>query len=79
MPYTVKVADNYDYMETGYTSGSYPSVEEAVEACQRIVERCLEKDYEPGMSAQALYQRYRMFGDDPYIVGTPGESFSAWA
>jgi hypothetical protein len=52
-------------------------------ACRRIVDRSLEEEYRPGISAQALYDRYVSFGDDPFIVVDDGTdkdaAFSAWS
>jgi len=78
MSYKVKVADNYDYMDSSYTAGIYSTLEAAVEACKRIVDQCLNNAYKPGMSAAALNQSYQMFGDDPYILGGRNVPFSAW-
>jgi hypothetical protein len=80
MTYTVFVDDNFHYMDKGArtTHGEFETLEAAIEAAKEIVDDGLLHDYEPGMSASALYTRYTMFGDDPWISG-PGETpFSAW-
>lgn len=80
MTYTLRVDDNYDYMDADarYTHGEFESVESALQAAQTIVLDYLSAAYTPGMSADALYQNYTSFGVDPFIVG-PGDSpFSAW-
>jgi hypothetical protein len=77
--YTVYVDDNFDYMDEDKrtTYGNYESLEEAVQVCKTIVDACLTRAHEPGMSARKLYEEYVAAGDDPFIVG-PGASFSAW-
>jgi hypothetical protein len=47
------------------------------------VDRFLRCEYVPGMAARALYFRYMMFGEDPFVVdraGSPDHAcgFSAW-
>ena len=39
-----------------------------------IVDGCL--GYKPGMTAEALFKSYSMFGEDPFVV--PDVGFSAW-
>lgn len=80
MAYVVKVDDNYDYMSGSYRQGDYATLEAAIEACKKIVDCSLDNLHEPGMTPGALYQRYMMFGDDPYILTDgPGSGlFSAW-
>ena len=78
-PYTVYVDDNFHYMDEDarYKYGAYESLEEAVQVCKAIVDACLTRGYEPGVSARKLYEGYVASGDDPFIVG-PGAKFSAW-
>jgi hypothetical protein len=85
MSFRVLVDDNYHYMDTTerWTLGEYATYAEALAACKRLVDQCLEEGYTPGKTAEALYGYYTMFGDDPFIVeisGSPGTSagFSAW-
>jgi len=58
-------------------------VEEALPACRGVVDRSLEEEYRPGISAETLYDRYVSFGDDPFIVVLDGPddraTFSAWS
>jgi hypothetical protein len=80
--YTVIVADNFHYMDESESDivGQYTSITEAVAACKLIVEKSLQHEYRPRMSADDLYDRYKSFGDDPFIRG-PGAGrtiFSAW-
>jgi hypothetical protein len=82
--YKVLVDDNFDYMDEDrrYEHGVYPTVEEAISACKRIVDSNLAGFLKPGMTASELYDAYRGFGDDPFIVCLkPDEEpvrFSAW-
>jgi hypothetical protein len=77
--YTVYVDDNFQYMDEDARTkhGTYESLEEALQACKAIVDACLMRGYEPGMSARQLYEGYVASGDDPFIVG-PDAHFSAW-
>jgi hypothetical protein len=83
--YTVLVDDNYHSGDESerYTSGTFPSLEAAIEACKYIVDEFLEescKGIEP--SSDALYKHYVAFGPDPFIVtNAPSMAeapFSAW-
>jgi hypothetical protein len=62
--------------------GIYDSAQDALAACRAIVDSSLQEGYRPGMSAEALYQSYVSFGDDPFIVVIGGQDdeakFSAW-
>jgi hypothetical protein len=80
MTYNVFVDDNYHHgdEDARYRLGEFETIDAAVEACRKIVDRCLEEDYQPDMTAEALWSRYTMFGDDPYIVGEDPLPFSAW-
>ena len=84
MPYTVFIDDNFRYQNEPerVTHGQFETAAEAVAACQRIVDDFLASVFEPGMSATALYDLYKSFGDDPFVVpadpkGAP-VAFSAW-
>jgi len=82
--YKIVVADNFNYMdeEQQVEGRRYPTYEEAVAACRRIVDSWLDWQHEPGMTADALYDTYTAFGDDPFIIALDdapvGERFSAW-
>jgi hypothetical protein len=82
--YTILVDDNYHYMDetARYTRASFDTLEDAIRECKRIVDRSLEEMYEPGMAAGELLGKYKMFGEDPFIVSKrlPSTSvpFSAW-
>jgi len=80
--YTVLVADNAHYQDEDerYELGSFATYEQAVAACRAIVDRCLEGEHRPGMSADELFSLYTSFGEDPFIRGEPeSPSFSAWS
>lgn len=57
-------------------------LEEALTECRRLVENWLQERCSPSISAQALYDGYMMYGDDPFIVVVDGTDesakFSAW-
>jgi hypothetical protein len=62
-----------------YLAGSFGDREEAVRRCVEIVESSLFNEYRPGMSAKELMDRYKSFGEDPWISGSDeGCKFSAW-
>jgi hypothetical protein len=81
MSYIVFVDDNYHFSDDDYRykKGIYESYEEAKEVCKNIVDDFLKNDYRQGMNAEDLYERYKFFGDAPYIIPDDGEiKFSAW-
>jgi hypothetical protein len=67
--YKVVVDDNFHYMESSCRNvhGTCKTAREAIAACRGIVDRSLEEGYQPGMSAEGLYDCYVRFGDDPFI------------
>jgi hypothetical protein len=83
--YKVLVDDNFHYMESDARreQGTYETVEEALAVCRGIVDRLLAENCEPGVSAEALYEHYVSFGEDPFIVVLDGvddrAKFSAWS
>jgi len=84
MPFTVYIDDNYAFMDEDrrLTLGVFETYQGAVAAARKLVDNFLLENYKPGMTAEALYQGYTGFGDDPFIIGEgPGkgsEKFSAW-
>jgi hypothetical protein len=78
------VDDNFHTMDEDerYEHCVYKTAEEAIAACREIVDRSLEHAYKPGISAEALYEFYVSFGDDPFVVALDGADdnakFSAW-
>jgi len=83
--YRVMVDDNFHYqdLDERREQGTYESLEEALAVCRRAVDQSLAEEYRPGMSADALYDRYVSFGDDPFIEVLDGAddraTFSAWS
>ena len=82
MSYQVWVDDKFHHMDEDgrHALGEFASVEVAVRACRQIVDDFLLSNYKPGMSTEALYGAYTMFGEDPWISGAAEESrpFSSW-
>jgi hypothetical protein len=80
MTYSVRVDDNYHYMDPSerYTHGTFDTLEEALKAARQIVDSYLASAYAPGMAADKLYHSYTTFGDDPFIIGPGKAHFSAW-
>jgi hypothetical protein len=81
--YRVKVDDNFHFMDEDERTeiGIFDSGDEALAACREVVEKSLRHHYKSGMSAAALFEQYKSFGDDPFIVaeGTDVKiEFSAW-
>jgi hypothetical protein len=84
--YKVLVDDNFHYHDPNdrRLHGVYETAAEAIAACRAIVEKSLEEEGRPGISAESLYERYTSFGDDPFIVvdGADADArvtFSAWS
>jgi hypothetical protein len=84
MSYRVLIDDNFHYQDESerVQHGVFATAEEALAACRSIVDGFLIDALKPGMSADALYESYTAFGEDPFIVPVdPGEApvmFSAW-
>jgi hypothetical protein len=84
--YTVLVDENSHYQDEDerYEHGAFATYDEAIFACQRIVDDFLARQYQSGMTAEELYRLYTSFGDDPFIrsddasSATPASRFSAW-
>ena len=83
--YRVMVDDNFNYQDEDERRehGTYETVEGALAVCRGLVDRSLAEEHRPGISAEALYDRYVSFGDDPFIVVIEGvddsATFSAWS
>ncbi len=79
------VDDNFHYQDPDdrREHGTYDTVDEALAACRDIVDRSLANEFRTGISADALYDRYMSFGDDPSIMVLDGvdekAKFSAWS
>ena len=80
--YEVFVDDNFHYQDEDerYRLGAFPTCAAATAACRNIVDQYLTSAYQPGMTAEKLWQSYRDFGEDPFIraTGVPACTFSAW-
>lgn len=83
--YKVLIDDNFHFMGESerITHGLFVTAAEAIAACEKIVDDCLEPMLGPGMTATALYEQYESFGDDPFIMPVDPDAapvaFSAWA
>lgn len=81
----VMVDDNFHYHEPDERRehGVCETADQAIAACQEIVDRSLEGEHRPGISAPGLCDRYMNFGDDPFTVVLDGADdrakFSAYA
>jgi hypothetical protein len=82
--YEVLVDDNFHFTDESerYSHGTFATAEEAVAACKAIVESAVRDIYDPEASAEALFESYCHFGEDPFVVargdGEPRVEFSAW-
>jgi hypothetical protein len=84
-PYRVMIDDNFHYLEDDERStyGTVATAEQALDICRKLVDQSLMHQYQQGgVTAEALYDRYTDFGDDPFVValdGAPDVKFSAWS
>jgi hypothetical protein len=82
--YKVLIDDNFHYSDESerVTHRVFATAEEALTACRAIVDDLLTDAFRPGMSSSDLYDCYKQFGDDPFIVPIGPEdgpvNFSAW-
>jgi hypothetical protein len=81
--YKVLIDDNFHYMDEDerHEHATFPTAEEAVAACRRLVDAWLVRNHKPSVTATELYEQYRSFGEDPFVVSPPGGEdvkFSAW-
>lgn len=69
--FQVYVDNNFHYMDEDerYPAGEFDTLEEALAKCRNIVDEALNHLYEPGMTAEALFEAYASFGDDPWVQG----------
>jgi hypothetical protein len=79
MTVKVLVDDNYHYMDSShrYLHGEFDTPEAALVAAKKVVDDYLDEAHSPGMTAEALFGSYKMFGEDPFVVGGDVH-FSAW-
>jgi len=82
MRFTVRVRENSHYMDESeaYTIGPYATYAEAEAACRKMVDDFLAANRKPGQGAEALFELYTTFGEDPSVEGAmpEGKTFSAW-
>ncbi len=80
--YRVLVCSNAHYMDDdeAYELASFATIDGAIAAARKVVDDYLTSALTPGITAEELLKSYKMFGDDPFIVGAGSESigFSAW-
>jgi hypothetical protein len=80
--YKVWVDDNFHYQDTNerYALGVFETLDDAVNACKKIVDEFLDRGYKPGKPADELFADYKGFGEDPFLetIDGPRERFSAW-
>ena len=83
MPIALYIDDNYHYQDAEYRSGptSFEDVDAALAKARSIVDGFLTEACQPNMSANELFEHFKLFGPDPWIV--PGDDgptvpFSAW-
>jgi hypothetical protein len=78
--YQVYIDDNFHFMDESQRlrDRHYATASEATARCKQIVDGSLEDCYQQGMSAQQLLTSYKMFGEDPFVIGVPPDKFSAW-
>ena len=75
----IYVDDNFNYMDEGerYALGEFDTFGAAVAACKAIIDEFLTHSNET--DAAKLFDSYRSFGEDPFIIAPIGDSpFSAW-
>lgn len=82
--YKVLIDDNFHFTDESerVAHGLFATAEEALTACRAIVDDFLTDAFQAGMSSSELYDCYKQFGDDPFIVPIGPEdgavNFSAW-
>jgi hypothetical protein len=74
MTYLIYVADNPDYSDVSelYKLAELNNYDEATRVAKQVVDDYLAEAYEPGCTAQELYESYRTFGDTPLIISSVG-------
>lgn len=82
--YQVFVDDNFHYRDEShrYLDGQFATYDEAVAHCRAIVDGELEDAFKPEFTAEQRFEKYSLFGLDPFIKTPPGRRvdppFSAW-
>ena len=72
--FTVFVEDNFHRMAESERNklGEFETYETAVAACKEVVDEFLRLNHKPGVTAAALCEAYRTFGDNPFILPLEG-------
>jgi hypothetical protein len=86
MSFKVFIVDNFHFpdisrLETErYEEGEYESYKDALAICKEIVDTYLTRQYKSGMTAEELYNQYKLGGEDPFITPTPEgvKEFTGW-
>ena len=78
--FTVFVDDNAHYQDESHRRklGEFDSWDEAVAAAKSLVDEYLVSAHKPGTSAKSLLSNYKMYGEDPFVVGNDDRRFSGW-
>jgi hypothetical protein len=78
--YAVIVDDNFYFMDGSerYKQGDYDTCVEAIRVCKTIVDNYLISAFEQGTTVIELLNSYKMFGEDPYIIGSSDCQYSSW-
>jgi len=65
------IDDNFHYMDEDHRHkhGEFSTYEEAVKACERIINEELEDMRKQGVEEEKLSSTWSMFGSDPFILG----------
>lgn len=81
-PWKVIVSDNFDWEDSSITPvAAFDTREEAIAECKSRVDAWLAGEHKSGMRAEELYERYTIFGEDPWVLGgklNDPVPFSAW-
>jgi hypothetical protein len=80
MAYEVWISDNFGE-DGSLLRGTYPSAERALAQAQKLIELSLRDLVKPGMSADDLFQQYKTFGDDAWVIAKgdlPAVDFRGW-
>ena len=84
MTYQVFVDDNFHYQDLSERTleGMFATPAEAIAVCKAIVDDWIAGALRPGMSPEALWEQYTLFGDDPFVVPVDTKAsavaFNAW-
>lgn len=81
--YRLVVDKNSHFMdeESRWIAGEFDSADAAVAKAMAMVDDDLQCFAKPGMTAAALFECYKMFGDDPFVIPlnrAAAVEFSAW-